>query len=732
LGSLLFGGKSPAPSSSSDDQAEIRRKEAEEKRAASIAAAEEKRAAAIAAAEERKRIAEEKRAVAIADAEERKRIAEEKRAAAIAAAEERKREVEEKKRAAKQQAEVKLSKTLSIREEQAKKADDAVSGAKKGATISLGFLGFGSQNDEYEKTSEAPRGIPTINKWRKNRDGSVTGFISGSKAFEDGESITTSPLTSDPSEGMTVSTISGSKYFLKSKSGGLSFFGGGVSKSVSPEEKKDTKAAQRSPLEEQKAAQIAAAQARQLENEKRKAAQKAAAEERKAAAEAAKRAKSEEVARKKAESAKRAEVKQTVKTEEILTNAKPRATISLDLFSFAKSSEDESSVATAPKPQPKIVSQAPRGVPTFSNWKSNRDGSITGSISGSNAYDDGKVVTTSPLTTAAVEGALVQTTSGSRYFLAPKGSKQGSQQAAAAEERKAAQQAAAEERKAAQQAAAEAKRIAAEERKAAQQAAAEAKRIAAEERKAAQQAAVEAKRIAAEERKAAQQAAVEAANRAKSEEAAKKKAEAADASRVQRSKSQSQEALSKAASGSTISLGFLNFGLSSDESTSTSPNTTSSQRKITILSKAPNGVPTLSKWRQNRDGSITGLISGSNAFTEGESITTSPIVTGVADGALVQTSSGSRYFLAPKNVAAAPKVSAKPAAPVQQKRVPPPRGVPKLINWRKNRDDSITGFISGSPNFDEGEKITTSPITSGSIEEGQVVRTGSGSSYYLV
>ena len=189
--------------------------------------------------------------------------------------------------------------------------------------------------------------------------------------------------------------------------------------------------------------------------------------------------------------------------------------------------------------------------------------------------------------------------------------------------------------------------------------------------------------------------------------------------------------LSKAVSGSTISLGFLNFGPSSDESASSVASNTS-QGKSTILNKAPKGVPTLSKWRQNRDRSITGLISGSSAFSEGESITTSPIVTDVADGALVQTSSGSKYFLAPKIGTAAPKAAPKPPAPVKQKKVPPPRGVPKLINWRKNRDGSITGFISGSPNFDEGEKITTSPITSGSIEEGQVVRTGSGSSYYLV
>ena len=79
---------------------------------------------------------------------------------------------------------------------------------------------------------------------------------------------------------------------------------------------------------------------------------------------------------------------------------------------------------------------------------------------------------------------------------------------------------------------------------------------------------------------------------------------------------------------------------------------------------------------------------------------------------------------------------AKPAASKQQpKKVAPPkkapRGVPSLVNWRQNRDGSITGFISGSPNFPEGERITTSSIAKGTVGSGEVVQTGSGSSYFL-
>jgi len=62
---------------------------------------------------------------------------------------------------------------------------------------------------------------------------------------------------------------------------------------------------------------------------------------------------------------------------------------------------------------------------------------------------------------------------------------------------------------------------------------------------------------------------------------------------------------------------------------------------------------------------------------------------------------------------------------------PAPRGVPTISKWRQNRDESISGFISGSPAFDDGEAITTSPIVKGELLKGNVVQTGSGSRYYL-
>ena len=62
--------------------------------------------------------------------------------------------------------------------------------------------------------------------------------------------------------------------------------------------------------------------------------------------------------------------------------------------------------------------------------------------------------------------------------------------------------------------------------------------------------------------------------------------------------------------------------------------------------RAPRGVPTLKKWTTNRDGTITGLITGSNVFDENERVTTSVISLGkISSGEVVQTKSGSKYFL---------------------------------------------------------------------------------------
>jgi regulator of protease activity HflC (stomatin/prohibitin superfamily) len=105
---------------------------------------------------------------------------------------------------------------------------------------------------------------------------------------------------------------------------------------------------------------------------------------------------------------------------------------------------------------------------------------------------------------------------------------------------------------------------------------------------------------------------------------------------VKKNRAQTAEkSLDSAAPRATVSLGsWFNFG--SDYSTET---TQSSSAKV---SSAPRGVPTLSKWRQNKDGSITGRISGSRSFDDGDAVTTSSVPKGATNGMVVQTQSGSK------------------------------------------------------------------------------------------
>lgn len=58
---------------------------------------------------------------------------------------------------------------------------------------------------------------------------------------------------------------------------------------------------------------------------------------------------------------------------------------------------------------------------------------------------------------------------------------------------------------------------------------------------------------------------------------------------------------------------------------------------------APAGVPILSDWVQNPNGSITGIIKGSKNFRNGAKISTSPIMEEALGGMTVTTQSGSRY-----------------------------------------------------------------------------------------
>jgi len=565
--------------------------------------------------------------------------------------------------------------------------------------------------------------------------------------------------------------------------------------------------AEKKKAEEEKRAQIAA-EARQRKEEKAKeerAAAMALAAERKRKAEEKKRT---QIAAKESKLRKKESEQMTKNIRVQETDSKSSPTISLGFGRFKSKTKEIKTPSFIGSKSPK----APPRVPILSEWRENKDGSITGFISRSESFEDGESITTSPIVSKVVGGAVVQTNSGSRYYLekqtkaqaptkktinleANSLEKRATALAAAAE----AQKMAAEERKAAQLAAAESRKRKEQERKdailaaneekkrknaeirAAALAAAEAKKAKAEEKRAAALAAVEARKKEAAEKRAAALALAEA----RKKEAAEKRAAAAK---------ESKDVVEDSKPGATISLGFL-FGFGQQETAETQKESPLPTRQVVKrVSSAPRGVPTIYNWRQNRNGSITGLISGSKSFQDGESVTTSPITSDATGGTVVATSSGSKYYLESvenskakaAKVAAARKVAAEEkrqklaeekriaAEAIRQKAelkknarkvVQPqkrtgrtislnnadksgfkmgvnkatsrvsskkaPRGVPSILRWRQNRDGSISGFISGSTSFEDGERITTSKITSGNIEKGSVVKTGSGSSYFL-
>jgi hypothetical protein len=147
-----------------------------------------------------------------AEAEKKKREAAEVRAAQIAA----RQKVDDERKAASE------GKRNQQRKEKA--ALDSLTSAAPRATIALFGFGGGSEEEDEKKAplpkrtkaiGKAPGGVPTISSWRKKFDGSITGFISGSKNFSEGERVTTSPIVKGKVEvGEVVTTGSGSRYFL--------------------------------------------------------------------------------------------------------------------------------------------------------------------------------------------------------------------------------------------------------------------------------------------------------------------------------------------------------------------------------------------------------------------------------------------------------------------------------------------------------------------------------------
>ena len=286
--------------------------------------------------------------------------------------------------------------------------------------------------------SSAPRGVPTLSKWRRNRDGSISAYIFGSSGFRDGETITTSQIATGVAPGAIVETKSGSKYFLDA----------GMDKVL-----RDYQAKKRQ--EAQRAAKEAADEKRRLAEKKRKEFEaKKAAKQANALAGNAKPGKTINLFGLVGGQPQKSD--NTVdtnaeKVQQTVAKARPGATI--PLFGGAtppKTRADQEPKSAPAKTAPKIKRRAtislfglgeqeeksesgaaikpvattkaakiPKGMPSMARWKRNFDGSVSGFISGSSAFAEGERITTSPIEkgTEIKSGSVVVTASGSKYFL---------------------------------------------------------------------------------------------------------------------------------------------------------------------------------------------------------------------------------------------------------------------------------------------------------------------------
>ena len=356
----------------------------------------------------------------------RKQAAEARRAAALEAAAQRKRAAEAKTNA--------------------KKARETVSVAKPGGTISLFGL-FPVQDDTAPTSapspspatkrqkaatkslmlSSAPRGVPTLSKWRQNRDGSISAYIFGSSSFRKGETITTSKIVADVAPGTVVETSSGSKYFLDA---GMDK----VLKDYRNKKRQERQAAAKEAADEKKRE----AERKRKELEAKTAASVRAKQAKQLAGNAKPGASISLFGLGGAQPQKRSTATNAKKAQQTAAKAKPGATITLFGNVSATKRQTAQDAKPAPakkvpesKPRPTIslfdfgVQQkqskksAPKGVPSMERWKRNFDGSVSGFISGSSAFAEGERITTSPIKkgTEINSGSIVETTTGSTYFL---------------------------------------------------------------------------------------------------------------------------------------------------------------------------------------------------------------------------------------------------------------------------------------------------------------------------
>ncbi|GFH61419.1 hypothetical protein CTEN210_17895 [Chaetoceros tenuissimus] len=155
-------------------------------------------------------------------------------------------------------------------------------------------------------------------------------------------------------------------------------------------------------------------------------------------------------------------------------------------------------------------------------------------------------------------------------------------------------------------------------------------------------------------------------------------------------------------------------------------------------------VPVLEEWSITPRGEVSGIVKNHPDLDilDGEFLTTSKLAT-VADkarqGSTVVTASGSKYKLGkPKNMPQAKKPAQSGGFSFfggKKSTLAANKKMPILDNWTVTVRGECKGKVSNypDPSIEDGEIITTSKINEdrGSLKEGSVVTTSSGSSYIL-
>ncbi|VEU38830.1 unnamed protein product, partial [Pseudo-nitzschia multistriata] len=168
-------------------------------------------------------------------------------------------------------------------------------------------------------------------------------------------------------------------------------------------------------------------------------------------------------------------------------------------------------------------------------------------------------------------------------------------------------------------------------------------------------------------------------------------------------------------------------------------------------------VPSIDQWKlSEKDGTLTGIVTGHPVLQDGDKITTSPLsnpdFAAKGKGTVVTTLSGTKYKLeTPKKVnkgpfslfgggnknkkkAEPPMLPSVPEGPIKttKENIRKNGGIPTIDKWRIDPESGrLTGIVTGHPVLPDGDHISASPPVESFFKKGYVITTETGSRYRL-